>query len=697
MSQFDFPRINFHGRAFINPATGNNGFYEPLVYYDPVQAKALLPPRLYLFEKYLLPGRHLEKALQEVPSGVEIRKDSDGSQYIEIKPIQNKHQFKAWATTPLGSHPLDAEFHRIYGYFRGEKSKKPLLGTYPGYWNFFGDMTYGFQGVSVHQVEVFDPESGKQVYHLKTQSVPEDIRTFLGARLQMEDKQGHHRSVMIDVCPTMALYTQVFCDFLTLEKEDISFFRGKPTKGSLRNLNFNRVVNVPTMEGASGSFFSAIPLDDLDLAQESPVIRFFRNYGADASLIKGIFIRYNVFEVSEDQVFDYQKNGHRSNPARATILGSITPWFDGELASITMGRQLVGQSDFLPGRSLGSMVCRVDADKQLLSIDAIGSIPLERKRAADGSGTTYELGVLKVLLEAPSGHRRLLGSIAVTPQHFLRKQYIQSAGMIDLSLSDLEDLQPDMFQKGTILIEGESRAPAGAPGRREILMRETPYMIASDQPGLYMDAGADPAEGYRSCSARKEPCQLRIFLKGYPVASGIQLQTVRYSLTASGVRMDLVNLFAATGGFAYDGQELLFPEREAGNVIYFFAPSIHIRAIEALQREIVRTDSFINLRVLPPVVHEKPNGQPAEPTVDFNELYQSVFALYDLIYPVSADISPFNEDDMIAAIPILKQLMHPDNWSSPTYMPSTRELSSDQYDLFLRWADQTAAGAKKTD
>ncbi|MBK8853986.1 MAG: hypothetical protein IPN10_07680 [Saprospiraceae bacterium] len=57
MSQFDFPRINFHGQAILDTATANNGNYEPrLTMFDQENSTAFMPPRCYLGDTVYSPA-----------------------------------------------------------------------------------------------------------------------------------------------------------------------------------------------------------------------------------------------------------------------------------------------------------------------------------------------------------------------------------------------------------------------------------------------------------------------------------------------------------------------------------------------------------------------------------------------------------------------------------------------------------------
>src|SRR5580698_9237568 len=105
MSQFDFPRINFHGTAYLDTATANNGNYEPwLTMFDQDSSEVFMPPRIYLPPA---------SANCQPPQGVPIKTDKNGNQYVPITKI-NPDNYQEWATTPLGSFPADQAFLPLY-------------------------------------------------------------------------------------------------------------------------------------------------------------------------------------------------------------------------------------------------------------------------------------------------------------------------------------------------------------------------------------------------------------------------------------------------------------------------------------------------------------------------------------------------------------------------------------------------------
>ena len=87
MSQFDFPRINFHGKAFLDTPTANNGYIPFITMFDQSESGVFVPPRIYFDDQH------------QPPQGFPILKDNNNVPYVPI-PI-TLDDFQQWATTPL--------------------------------------------------------------------------------------------------------------------------------------------------------------------------------------------------------------------------------------------------------------------------------------------------------------------------------------------------------------------------------------------------------------------------------------------------------------------------------------------------------------------------------------------------------------------------------------------------------------------
>lgn len=694
MSQFDFPRFNFSGAAFIDPGTANNNYFSPLVIYDAINCRTYLPPRIYIDKRFFVEQENAEEIILQLRKQHNVLSDDAGKEYIELAAINSKETFLDWCMTPLGSHELDKMFHALYEQLIVPKSQKKLSNECPAYWNFFGKMTFGFNDVAITSVETYDRQKGKILHKNKASSPFSEI---LGAEFSMMDRFNLPYGVMIDVCPTMSVYSQTFCDLMTLKTGNQSWFSGKPCKGSLRLMNPFRIVNQHSICGASGTFFSAIAIEDLEDGEQNPFIKLLRTHADSSRNLRGIFIRYNMFEVVEDRNPDYATLGNNSNPARCTITGSLAPWYEGDMKSFTASRQLNGASSFLGHRRMSPLLCSVDESRKLIALDLVGNIPETNKAVTNPfedptfypqTYETYSLGELTLSLQMPNDDEIDVGKFTIDNKQFDRARHLLEGTIFEFSFP--AELTAEHLEHGLFIIRGLSRKDENDPGEMTILSKESEYVITTDEAGLYANEGDDPAQGYISYGYPKEPCRIRIFSRGKPVKSPVELGILEYKVTDSGETFKPIEL---PGGNALsDNQIIELPIDKPCNAVYIFSAEKGIPRLDNIYRELVKTGYFISLRVLPNKRLEKyfdPNHPEYAEKVSFDLLYKEVFELYDLIYPVSGHISPFDEDSFIKGKPYITRLMDDRNWASPSYMPSTRELSDNQKRLYRKWAQQT--------
>ncbi|QJW90112.1 hypothetical protein HNV11_12360 [Spirosoma taeanense] len=684
MSQFDFPRINFSGRAFINPGTANNNILMPLVTYDPIQVQALLPPRIYLSQDLLM--LHRLGALP-IPQNQLIAEDGD-LRYIEIEPINSRQTFADWAITPLGQSLLDTDYHDLYELVRSKRTGKPLTGHQPANWNYYGGMEFGFRDVVVQSVAISD----HRLITSETSECPADVAGLLGATLCMEHELGQTSAVMIDVLPSLSMFSQVFCDRIQLQQNGAVLMSGRPEKGSLRFMNPDRIVNQTGALGASGTFFAVLPLEELAGGMHAPLMSLFRYYGQKSEPLKGIFIRYNLFEVEESQTPDYSILGTEANPAFATIVGSLTPWYEGEMKSIMMGRQLIPVAPFLADKVFAPVIGQVDIQQGRVRLDVLGSIPEERVSSEPPAYETYPVGPLNLMLLTEGKPAISIGVFQVDAQHLSREQLLKTGGILDLPFSVTKELTEDAFAAGRLILYGRSKASVEDEGSEVILMQESDYMIASDQAGLYADQGQDPNEGYVSYGPVKEPCRVCVYQKGRPCTEALPVTIMELTITQSGASTS-VNQFLKTTDFR-DGQTVVFPTDQAANKMYVFYPGSTKVNSENLLTDLIRTGYFVSLRVLPSPDYGKflDPSHPHYPTpVTFEVIYQELLHTYDLVYPKASLITPFTEDYFRRGHKFIAHRMAPANWASATYMPSSRDMPRAKWDLFCKWVTDRQA------
>ena len=711
MGLFDFPRVHFSGNININVPTINNSFYFPLTIYDQTRSKGFNPPRLYFSSKEVI-----QKVQPAIPN-LEIKQDSFNQfWYIKIEPINSPEILKEWCMTPVGSYSKDAAYIPYYTAADNDLGQNPLYttitGCCPGYWNMWGDMGVYLQEVNVSGVQTFDGTS-ITTWTKQSANIPPSIASLLNAGLDFDSSpgNGYTTACMVETISSQSVYASVFCDqvnlFDSVSKQIL--FKGSPTRFGALLYGSWRVVNwVPPM-ASSGRFCATIPLKDMSADEQNLLLNFFQSQnGYDGRQLQGVFISFTIFEVFEnryDQDY-YSKNGKKSNPARATTVGSITPWYDGDMQTGVLGRNLISlgmapmctnpliQAPINMNPAISSL--RVLSNNvAIFSIDMGNSWPesmtAKVKQPAlpgDASFETANIGTLAFQYGADSSTQ--FAGININPTDNPRAAVAQSGCLFDFVLTDattIQNIQNNFI--GAYLTNN---------GTTKQILNESIYMICSDQKGLYADKGDSPNEGYRVNTYKKVPCRIRIFQKGAPVMQPVNIQIGEYivpeaendaigpphtvmtqslidnaivSLSGSNLAIDNNAIYY----FVYDGQYTgnQFPP--------FFSNGYNI----------MDTGAFVVLRVHPTQDYSQyidpshPNYTP--PT--FNVIYQEIFGMYDIVYPVMGDIYPFTAavwNNPTVARAVL-QYTDPKLWHSIQYMPRSRELSTPQLKLLQAWAN----------
>lgn len=685
MSHFDFPRIHFDGVAVVDPGTGNNNYFFPLVIFDPDQTRALLPPRIVLLPE-TLENNAVKNAL--LPLDSFIRYPESGAPFLELSPVNTPERFKRWATTPLGQFAEDQPFHILYTLLKAHKTGAPLAGVCPGFWNYYGTMTFDFEAVRVSSV-VLGPEA-EHHFELGDSNCPPFIHQLLGASVRLKDSRSRNGAVMIDPSPTLSIYSQVFSDLFLLEQGGEALLRGVPLKASMRGMNINRVMNQAGILGASGAFCCAIPLDALDDGNSAPVVSFFSAHVKEDASLKGVFLRYVLAEVFEDQNPDYEALGANSNPSRMSVFGTLAPWYEGDFKSVAPGRLLQAVHPFAVRKFLPSVVCVHNDREGLLFFDFLNALPLENLSLKGASGTvppyphayeTADIGELLFEIREQDGLVHRIGSLKTGPDHLSRSQLLRGGGLVDF---DVSNLNVD-WNSVEVVVRKSS------PGKRNdpMLLREAPYMIFSDEAGLYIDQDDHPEDGYLSYRGQKEPCLLRVFRRGKPVEEAVRMTVVEISMVHYGAMAE--SRIFQEGLVFRDGSLLDFPAEIPGNRVYGFFPETGDALPQDLLRSLLQSGAFVNLRVLPVEDFSKwldPSHPDYVFPIPFSVIEEALLSYFDLIYPVSAIITPFTEDHFRKIRKFLRLLVSSSYWQQALYMPSSRDMPAVKRQLLLAWLDQ---------
>lgn len=720
MGLFDFPRIHFSGKININVPTINNSFYFPLTIYDQTRSRGFQPPRLYFSSPKALQGiKNPIPNLKIYPPD----KSNNPYCYIEIEPINTPEILKEWCMVPIGSYPKDTQYYEYYQAADADLGQNQyyttIWGCCPGYWNMWGDMSVSMQSVEVTGVQTFNG-TAVTTWTQQSSNIPADIATLLQARFDMDSSpgNGHSTACMVETISSQSVYASIFCDKVNLYNSTTKqlLFQGRPTRFGALLYGSWRVVNwVPPM-ASSGRFCATVPLNEMSQEEQNMLLDFFGSQkGYDSRPLQGVFISFTIFEVFEnryDQQY-YAKNGKKPNPAQATTVGSITPWYEGDMQTGLLGRNLIslGESPMCTNPAINApiyMTPAVSSLKVLQNNLAIFSVdmgnswpetmtpqfnpntnpPVMPARRGDASFETANIGTLAFQYGTDSSMQ--FASISINPTDNPRTSLFQTGCLFDFVLTDatlIQNIQNNLIG-GYLTTNGVSN---------QVLIEST-YMICSDQKGLYADRGDNPSDGYRVNTHQKEPCRIRIFQKGVPVTQPVTIMIGEYVVPeAENDAIGPPNKLPAQN-LIDNAIVSLSPSKLTieDNAIYYFIydgqyGGNNFPIFFTAGYSIMDTGAFVALRVHPSRDYSKyidPSNPDYTPPT-FAIIYQEIFSMYDIAYPVMGDIYPFKEEvwnNPTVARAVL-QYTDPKMWSSIQYMPRSRELSTSQFKLLRAWAN----------
>ncbi len=719
MGLFDFPRIHFSGSIDIDVPTINNSYYFPLTMYDQRRSKPFLPPRLY-FSKASIPEKVKSPLKPEV-----IFDSENGYWYIEIKPINTIPILRKWCRTPLGSDKESPDY-AYYPFYKaadndlGEVEGAVILGNPPGYWNMYGDMGVKMFDTTVKGVQTY--QGGKvTTWCDDTPPQTKEISDILNCAFNLDTHpdSGISTAIMTETISSQSIYANIFCSSVNLfnkyNPEEVQL-RGKPFRFSAMIYGAWRVVNwLPAMAG-SARWCSSIPLESIPTADQENLISFFKSQNRyDGRSIKGVFVTFTTFEVFENR-YDpniYEPEGLIKNPAQCTTVGSISPWYEDDLISAVSGRNLIaiGTNPIFTNKGTGSdipiqLIPVIASHKKLseslsiFSVDMGNSWPemmtpgfvinkVQPAKRGEATFETLDLGSLSFRTGPDSSSE--FASIDVDPTNNPLKKVFRQGCLFDFILTD--STQIDTIQNEYIyvyLVVGDSE---------KLVLKESTYMILTDTKGLYGEEGDNPDDGFMSFNMEKEPCRLRIFNKGIPVLEPIEIYVAEY-------------IVPEAANDPLSGPDTISTQRIADNgivslvsnsmqlkntAVYYFVykgqyPNDVIPPFTDPNYTIMDTGSFVCLRVYPNKNYDKylDPTHPEYTPPTYEVVYEEIFKLYDVVYPIMAEVHPFKkevwENGIMAGL--VQQRTDPTLWENILYMPRSRELSRSQRELILAWAKQ---------
>jgi len=716
MGLFDFPRIHFTGNIDVNVPTINNAYYFPLTIYDTTRARPFLPPRLYFSTYKIAKGIH-------ATIHPEIHEDDlNNYVYIEIEPINTIEILREWCMTPLGSFDKDKDYTPYY--CAADKDLAPcqsvsIMGNCPGYWNMYGDMGVKLSGVHVTGVQTLD-RNKINTWTGSSSKIPADIKPFLSASFDLDTSPGSGitTATMVETISSQSVYANVFCSNVNLYNSDNAdevYLQGTPFRFSALIYSAWRVLNwFPPMAG-SARFCSSIPLEKIPNANESRLVQFFRsNNTYDGRPLKGVFVTFTIFEVFENR-FDqeyYKNNGQASNPAQCTTVGSITPWYEGDMRSGVLGRHLISlgmesiyENTTLPGSKIPvpftpsiASLKELEDGRAIFSVDMGNSWPesinppysasFKPAHRGEASFETFDLGAL--VFRHNNDEDSEIARIDINSASNPRGRVFESGCIFDFFIEDplLIEAIKDNYISGYLVSETSDKH----------VLQESKYMIATDQKGLYANEGDLPIDGYYVYDENREPCRLRIFERGVPVKKPVKICVAEYSVPEAAndpggkPNAEIPQMIVDNGVVELASNSLQLRDNA---IFYFVYEGQYPDGIPAYALHggytIMDTGSFACLRVHPTKNYNK-YINPMDPDYippRFDIVYKEVFKLYDVVYPAMAKVHPFTAEvwDNGTMSGLVVQRTDRSLWNNILYMPKSRELSNAQHELLKAWAE----------
>jgi hypothetical protein len=669
MSWFDFPRLHFSGQTIIDPATGNNNYHFPLVTYEPISGTVVLPPRIYLENEVD------KKRIQEkFPSLIPCLHEEPGNDYIVIRAIDTPEKFKSWNISPLGTFPEDKAFHELYDHIFTEKEQCPLSGQHPGYWNYYGTLNFSLEDVRIQSVQLL--EKNKLSTYSESEGIPAAFENIIGSSLSFSDHSGRlKQAVMIDVSPTLSLYSQVFCDLIHLDKAGQKIFKGSPVKASLRQMNTHRIISDSSITGSSGIFYSCIPLEAIEDADNNELVLAFKQYTSSPKKLKGICIRYDLYHVQENINPDYSLLGEQANPASSQILGTLSPWFENEYKTVGEGRMLIPDQAFHNQKKLGKTLINIDKENSRLSIDLIGTLPAYID-AETNKYQLYPLGDLYIEMKFDSSDL-VLAKLNISDL----QRFLNHGGIFDTLLSQ-KVMDEISSNNGSIYVSILRSTTPEKPAEKINLLKESPWRIFSDQAGLYGEEGDQSGAGFLSNHSYRENCHIQIYRFGLPYTKGIGLRIVELTIKPYG-RGESTYIHETIEDFKHG--QLLNPSMDtAGQKLLALLHETEIIPLD-IKHFMLERGAFVNVRILPA---NKALKEVPENDLNFQLIYDEFLKHYDLIYPAAGIITPFNAGYLQKIHKYLKLIMKEDYWDNYLFMPSSRDLPQAKVQLLFRWLEK---------
>jgi len=719
MSQFDFPRINFHGSVLLDVPTGNNGKFSPLKIYDQDAALPYIPPRVNISPNLLPEVKKLSHP---------IKTDRYGQAYVEIDTV-TRECYDDWAVCHLGTSKYDENFIDLYKIvpLDGEGHQPMLIDgmVQPSYWNYYGDLSVYAEDIRITGIQVPDGQGNVMTYTQENSSgCPAGLAQLLGQSFSFHqnffDPRSKTTAMFCDVDSIGDTCTQMFYSKVGIygppNAGNKIFFTGTACKSAFTWLSLSKVLNYNDCDGllspmSGGTYFeSTIDLNGQDT--DAQLQQDLNQYaGFDVASLSMKILLHQVYEVRNPDyskmpkkpIGNNQTDVHK-NPARVAFSGSLCPFVESkDMTTHNVGRILKNEINNNPTINykgicvpkprdydkplkfpdkvqLAPAFVNVNANAKVISLDIISTIceyGVDFGPYSDYGGKTsippfkswenYDFGTLSLYFLPDDGNPGVLvGSISHGTDYNM-KDFLARGGVMDFPIpTSISDFSLGRFAIFTSL--------------NDELLVEDDYLIMSDQQGSYAEQGQLASEGYKYDGAGRGPIVLRVFKRGTSVTTPV-LGKIRNGVT---------NKFQDF--YFSDGVHFDYCTQESGCVQYvlgitpaqYDAPASKAEGLYqaangyTVTTRVLAADKDLDVYL---------NGD--EP-LTFDVLYDKILSNYNNVLPIMNAILPFTKETWSEATTMkyMIELIDPEAWGNFMYMPVTRELSKNQQALLYKWAQQ---------
>lgn len=536
---------------------------------------------------------------------------------------------------------------QVINYLRSPANSKGKPYFVKGGWNFYGDHQFAFMQNKVSSAGLPGAVS-------TTDSLVNLPVYLLGSLDPVSGDGPYGGPVMVDLDPTSSVTTQIYAGGLMVGNPDkpALLIHGRAVCHSrmlgLRYQGVKGPYATPGSINANGTFQLAFNRSDIISYDFShPVLRQI----LDNPRTQGIMVRFSMFQFfpgkdTETVQKNISENRNDANPSLGRIIGSIGPWYEGELASELSGRHLENKQ--LPG---AQGVASYNPVLQMLSMDLVSALPGSAIRQNGSDNTSppepnIDYGNIQVAA----------GSTTIASVPSLPENYYLYGGIYDVAVGS----------GATELIQNNPLTLTSDTGN--LLIQEQPVRITSDQRNVYCDPTSETIT-----------VRLGVSYLGGPVK-----------------QLTVLSLSNAAPGSLPDGDFLQYP------------PVVTVPAGQSYVEFTIQTDagkdgfsqlniaancsagSFISFRKYP--LHDF-SAVIQSGNIPWSLVYNECLRFYYVLFPAMSKRIPLNDEATIQAVggELLKRLS--DAYRDTTlYMPLTRSMSPGKVALLRAFIEKNQAG-----